>query len=292
MRRHAGALAALLAVHLLAAPPGACADSAPPFFRGGYPSVDQASNTGGGELSLQVMLNEPGAAHYLAAPAFSPRPTPAQVRSGGSYGGVAPATSGSIKVPAGGTEYSAALTGLTEGREYDIYVAAEDAYGNLQAAATLVIAIPADATPPAFGAGYPLLSNITGNGFTIETPHVERGTVHYVVLPGGSPSPAPTDVLAGAGAGGAPGSAVACGSYPAPGAHRVESRGSEDPACSTRVAFYGLEAGGAGAAGLGAAAGCQVCVQLEADTSYQVFLLAEDDEGAQVTLIEVLGLRV
>jgi len=98
-------------------------DNTPPVFSSGFPAVANINAT---QADLQVSMDEPGKAYYVVVPDGSTPPTVAEVVAGTNYGTVTLVTKGIIDVTAGGSSYSATLTGLTDKTNYDIYVVAED----------------------------------------------------------------------------------------------------------------------------------------------------------------------
>jgi len=98
-------------------------DNTPPVFSSGFPAVANINAT---QADLQVSMDEPGKAYYIVVPDGSTAPTVAEVVAGTNYGTVTLVTKGIIDVTAGGSTYSATLTGLTDKTNYDIYVVAED----------------------------------------------------------------------------------------------------------------------------------------------------------------------
>ncbi|MCE7996950.1 MAG: hypothetical protein HEP71_33620 [Roseivirga sp.] len=105
-------------------------------------------------------------------------------------------------------------------------------------------AVASDATPPVFESSTPSSSSITQTGFTLATDIDEAGTIYYVVVPDGAGIPTAANVKAGQASGG--GSAVTSGNA------SVSSAGF-----SNNFTVTGLSAA----------------------TSYDVYVVAEDDEG-------------
>jgi hypothetical protein len=99
------------------------ADLAPPSFSSGFPKTANINTT---HADLQVSMDEPGKAYYVVVPDGATAPLVAEVVAGTSYGTVTLVANGTIDVLAGGTTYSATLTGLADKTNYDIYVVAED----------------------------------------------------------------------------------------------------------------------------------------------------------------------
>ncbi|SOE20264.1 hypothetical protein SAMN06298216_0758 [Spirosomataceae bacterium TFI 002] len=101
-----------------------------------------------------------------------------------------------------------------------------------------------DSTPPVFENNKPSKSSISQNSFTLETDIDEAGKIYYVVLPNGAPAPSPSNVKAGLAAGG--GAAVTSG-------NAVVNSG-------TFTHNFNV-------------------TSLTAATSYDVYVVAEDDES-------------
>lgn len=101
----------------------AASDNQAPVFSAGFPILANIDAT---QADLQVSMNEAGKAYYVVVPDGATSPTVAEVVAGANYGTVTLTASGTIDVTAGGGSYSAAITGLTDKTNYDIYVVAED----------------------------------------------------------------------------------------------------------------------------------------------------------------------
>ena len=98
-------------------------DNTPPVFASGFPRMANINAT---QADLEVSMDEAGKAYYVVVPDGSTAPTVAEVVAGANYGTVTLITNGTIDITAGGTPYSATITGLTDKTDYDIYVVAED----------------------------------------------------------------------------------------------------------------------------------------------------------------------
>lgn len=99
------------------------ADLTPPVFATGFP---KPANVDATQADLQVSMDEAGKAYYIVVPDGATAPTVAEVVAGTDYGTVTLNGHGTIDVIAGGSTYSATITGLTDKTNYDIYVVAED----------------------------------------------------------------------------------------------------------------------------------------------------------------------
>lgn len=112
-------------------------DNVAPNFQNSTPSI---SNTNTNSATLTVRLDEIGTAFYVVVADGAGAPSSAQVIAGQNSSGVAALVDGSINVASAGADYSTAITGLSAGTAYDIYVVARDDEGtpNVQASPTLV----------------------------------------------------------------------------------------------------------------------------------------------------------
>mmetsp|Transcript_18574 Transcript_18574/g.60540 ORF Transcript_18574/g.60540 Transcript_18574/m.60540 type:complete len:2545 (+) Transcript_18574:110-7744(+) len=268
------ALVALLALTCVL---GAGADSVAPYFVGGYPYT---ANVLGTSVDVLVQLNEVGTVYYAVVPRGATAPTSAQVQSQvASYGSVTVAARGTASVATANSDVTLSVTGLTEKTDYDIYVVAADASGNLQATPTKTPETTADDSPPVFASGYPYADNIAGHKFDLMVQLDEAGTFWYVVQPSHLSQPSIQEVMEGTAGG-----AVACGPLDGTavleiphytGANNFFTRVDVDSVpsyedCLASDAFYGL-------AGLEPT--CRICPYMDNQTTYSVYVVAEDDEG-------------
>ena len=171
----------------------------------------------------------------------------AQVRSGVNAGGQAVAASGSISVPAPGTTASAIVPSLVASTTYDVWVVAQDdeITPNLQTnPVSVVLTTGPDTTAPAWLGGFPLLADVQDVSFTVQVQMSEAGTWYFVVVLAGATAPSTAEVKGGTDGSGAPG--IAAGSKTAAAA-----------VTSTRVVSTGVQP----------------------STTYDVWVVAEDDEA-------------
>ncbi len=94
----------------------AAEDTTPPVFASGYPQAEDVTATG---FNLKFRMNESGTAYY-------------KVVDDGATPGTEYESWTSVAIP-GADEVVEAVSGLTPGQPYDMYVIAKDAAGNLQA---------------------------------------------------------------------------------------------------------------------------------------------------------------
>ena len=101
----------------------------------GWPKAEIPTPTG---FTAKVNTNVAGTAYYVVLSSGATAPTSAQVKAGNDNSDSPATKSGSITCVAGSTEYTAAVTGLSGGTNYDVYYVAEDGSAILMASPTLV----------------------------------------------------------------------------------------------------------------------------------------------------------
>ena len=113
------------------------ADTTPPVFENSKPAVSSIVQT---SLTLETDIDEAGTIYYVIVPNGATAPTSAEVKAGTGNGGSGQITSGNAAVNSGGFTNNFAVTGLTAGTAYDVYVVAQDDEGtpNLQTSPTKV----------------------------------------------------------------------------------------------------------------------------------------------------------
>jgi len=124
----------LASFDLLGSPP----DTTLPVTTAGPTLISGTSTT----ASISVRINEVGTGYWLLVPRAATAPTPAQVMAGANYGTVTVFASGNLPM-SGSTPAGINLTGLTPGVQYQLYFVARDTSGNLQAAVSGPLDIPA-----------------------------------------------------------------------------------------------------------------------------------------------------
>ncbi|MBT3293674.1 MAG: hypothetical protein HN919_19940 [Verrucomicrobia bacterium] len=230
-------------------------DTTAPGWEGIYPQVDTENAAG---ATARAQIDEAGAAYYVVLADGASAPSSAQVKAGVDYDAVTVLASGNITLTAS-TEGTDAFSGLSAGTAYDVYFVAEDDEGtpNLQTTPEkidLTTTAP-DTTAPAWVTDWPKVDTESAEGALSRAQINEAGTAYYVVLADGATAPDSTEVKAGTGDGGA--AALASGSISLTASNEVTD------------AFSGLSA----------------------STAYDVYFVAEDDEGtpniqASPTLVE------
>ncbi|WP_440875138.1 Ig-like domain-containing protein [Thalassotalea sp. PLHSN55] len=215
-------------------------DNIAPVFENSTPSISAITGTG---ATLSVDLDEDGTVYYVVVANGASAPSANEVKAGTGSGGSGQLGAGNFTTSS--TTGSEAFSGLANSTDYDIYVVAQDDEGspNMQASATKVDFTTIDSTAPVFENSTPSIGTITGTGATLSVDLDEDGTVYYVVVANGASAPSVSEVKAGTGSGGS--GQLANGSFAT-----TSTTGSE--------AFSGLSG----------------------STAYDIYVVAEDDEGS------------
>lgn len=186
-------------------------DTTAPVNAGGWPKADTATTSG---FTVRARINEAGRAYYLVVADDATAPTASQVKAGSSYGSTTVLRSGNVDLTAN-TEGTAAVSGLSAGTAYDIYVVAQDAAGNLQTSPVkldVTTLTSADTVPPTVASGWPMVDAATASGFTVRIKSNESGQGYYLVVAPGSAAPTASQVRAGGNYGSV--SVLRSGSFP------------------------------------------------------------------------------
>lgn len=120
----------LVAVHNQAVASGAATDTTAPGYLQSTPSVTLPTTNG---FTVNAALNEPGTVYFVVLADAATAPNSQQVKLGQNAAGGAGLASGSITVSQAETLYTSVVNTLTSQTAYDVWFAAEDANGNLQA---------------------------------------------------------------------------------------------------------------------------------------------------------------
>jgi hypothetical protein len=213
-------------------------DTTPPDWTATWPQADPLSTT---SLTVRAKTNETGIAFYVVLPDGATAPTSAQVKAGTDSTNTPVSASGSLALTAN-TEATGPVGGLSPGTAYDVYFVAQDTVPNLQPDPIKVDAsTPApDVTPPTWTATWPKAEQLSPTSITVRAQTNETGTAYYVVLADGATAPSAAQVKAGNDSANAP--ATAAGSL----------------ALTANTEATGPVTG------------------LTADTSYDVYFIAED----------------
>jgi NDP-sugar pyrophosphorylase family protein len=147
-----------------------------------------------GETTIEftVKTDEAGTAHYIVLDDNAAVPTDAQIKNGQDDANtdIDATKKGELTLIAN-TGSVASVSGLTANTDYDIYVIAEDAAGNV-ATGKFDVKTLLDTTAPTFASGYPKVEDITETTANLKVQSNEAGKAYYVSLAAGAA--APTDV--------------------------------------------------------------------------------------------------
>lgn len=168
-------------------------DKIAPEFVEGYPVVENIMES---TLDVRLQTNEAGKAYYIVVNKGAAVPTSDQVKAAADYGDVTifSANNDATEIA---TDLIFNVENLDAQVSYDIYVVAEDIYGNLQESPVQLNATTVDLTAPVFVENYPLIDGIEEDGFNLRLKATEEGTSYYVVVPENSVLPTAEEVKAG-----------------------------------------------------------------------------------------------
>ena len=179
-------------------------DDTPPINEYGTPSANSISQT---QFRLHTGINEAGTIYYVVVLDGAPAPSAAEVKAGTASGGIGQLKNGNSRVTSvGGFTNIFVISGLTASESYDVYVVAEDdrSRPNLQKSPIKIdVTMAAETTPPIFESSTPSSSSISQTQFSLETDINEAGFIYYVLFADGAPAPSSSEVKAGVGVGGA-----------------------------------------------------------------------------------------
>jgi hypothetical protein len=173
----------------------AAGDTTPPVWTATWPQVDPLSST---SLTVRAKTNESGTAHYVVLPDGAAAPTSAQVKAGTDSTNTPVSASGSLALTAN-TEATAPVGSLSPSTAYDVYFVAEDAVPNVQVSPVKVDAstLAPDITAPDWIATWPKAEQLSATSITVRAQTNENGTAYYVVLADGATAPSAAQVKAG-----------------------------------------------------------------------------------------------
>ncbi|HOT75601.1 MAG TPA: hypothetical protein PK467_07450 [Candidatus Wallbacteria bacterium] len=154
-------------------------------------------------MKLSVMMNETGSVYLLCLKSNETAPTAAQVKAGLNASGDAVAASmkAAMTMDKADSESVYIFSGLETGVEYCMYAAAQDGYGELQAAPAAIRATTPDNRPPVWTSGYPaVLPSYYSARINLSADKIS--TVYLVCLNSGAAAPTAAQVKAGTDASG------------------------------------------------------------------------------------------
>ncbi|MCB2377375.1 T9SS type A sorting domain-containing protein [Hymenobacter sp. BT635] len=123
----------------------ASADTTPPVFAAGSPAASAITSSG---FTLSSTLDEVGATYYVVLASGATAPSAAQVKAGQDASGTAAALKGTLTNTTANSAVTGTITGLAPATTYSVYVVADDAVANLQAA-PVSLTVTTLAPPPA-----------------------------------------------------------------------------------------------------------------------------------------------
>ncbi|SNT36705.1 Por secretion system C-terminal sorting domain-containing protein [Ekhidna lutea] len=163
-------------------------DRTAPEWSGTYPKMGTISSL---EAEVLIDLNEEtGKVYYAVFGSSSTTRFPANLKNGNNFGAL---DEGFVDASATGFT----LTGLTEDREYDVWLVAEDASENLQPVAVKIDFTTIDDIVPEFVSGFPTILAIDETVVDIEVKINEGGTIYGVAQLSGETAPSFAQVKAG-----------------------------------------------------------------------------------------------
>jgi len=219
------------------------ADTTPPVFT----VAPALNNIAGTTADVDATIDEDGTMYGVVVPDGAGAPSSAQVKAGQDSTGTPVAAGFSDSQAMTGTvSNTISFSNLSSETAYDVYVVAEDDEGspNIQAAPVKLDLTTADVTPPVFTVA-PALNNIAGTTADVDATIDEDGTMYGVIVPDGAGAPSSAQVVAGQDSTGTP---VAAG---------FSDSQAMTGTVSNTISFSNLTS----------------------ETDYDVYVVAEDDEG-------------
>jgi len=174
-------------------------DTTAPVFVNSTPEIYGIHSTG---FTVSVSINEKGTVYYVVLDSGSVQPSITQIIAGQDADGntLTPNRTGAIGVGIAYDAFSAGVFNLEIASPYEVYFVAADsaATPNIQDSAIVlhVTTLFVDVEPPVFEPNYPAVSNITTNSFVLEVSLDEAGKVYFVVLPDGDTAPSVAQIKA------------------------------------------------------------------------------------------------
>jgi len=175
-----------------------------PAFTDFYPKGQKITTT---SFRAVVNLNSKATVYVvIQADGLMLEPTPGQVKLGLDHDGNAVANNlkTSVSVPAGATDVSFIMSGLTHASDYNVFFVASNLDGTMPDPFKVEITTlnPAITTPPVFNQSYPRVVGVVDYAFTVVTKITKPGNTYFVVLPDNAPVPSSAQVKAGTDASG------------------------------------------------------------------------------------------
>jgi hypothetical protein len=170
-------------------------DTTPPDWIATWPQAEALTPT---SITVRAKTDEAGTAYYVVLADGASAPTSAQVKAGTDSSNAPASASGSLALTAN-TEATAPVGSLSPSTAYDVYFVAEDAVPNLQASPVLVdvTTLAPDTTAPDWIATWPQAEQLSPTSITVRAQTNETGTSYFVVLADGATAPSAAQVKAG-----------------------------------------------------------------------------------------------
>ena len=216
-------------------------------------------------------MNEAGTVYYYVVSAANPtEPTPAELKAQtNTYG-----TGGSVTVAAKGSESAAADTEVVvnlSGFPTTRCSASSSSRRTTRpprtskAPSRTSISPWQTTPPPSFATGFPMATSISGGDLDLLVKLDEPGKFHYAILPTGSTAPTAAEMQASSNS-----DAVACS--PTAGVAVLSSTSSVTVSITSTSDYTACAAS--------ATLACNECPNLSSETTYDVYVLAQDDNSA------------
>ncbi len=158
-------------------------DNLIPNFGKGYPAVKSTTST---SATFRIMTDKDCSAYWSVLPRNYTAPTERQLKNDDIDGDK---DSGSERGLKKNREETFTATGLNEKTNYDIYIVLTD--GDNDSKISKISFMTSDTTPPEFAADYPKEDKKTEKSVDVRIKVNETATVYYVAVPKGSVFPPP-----------------------------------------------------------------------------------------------------
>jgi hypothetical protein len=134
----------------------------PVNWTSGWPKAENPTPTG---FTAKVNTNVAGTAYFVVLPSGASSPSAAQVKAGQNAAGtpVASNEKGSITCSVAGTEFTAAVSGLSGTTTYDVFFVAEDGSGNNLQASPSLVSVTTSSSADAPSISDPTVISVTNN---------------------------------------------------------------------------------------------------------------------------------
>jgi sugar lactone lactonase YvrE len=179
-------------------------DASNPFdfslFENSTPSSASITQSG---FTINTDVDRAGIIYYVVLADGAAAPTSAEVKAGTGNSGSTAVTSGNATVSTGDFSNAFSVSGLSGNTTYDVYTVAEndESPPRIQTTPTKIEVATSDTMAPVFENSTPSAASITSAGLTLNTDIDEAGTIYYVVVADAATAPTSAEVKAGTGSG-------------------------------------------------------------------------------------------